>query len=321
MDLELRHLKIVRAVAEAGSVTKAATRLGLAQPSLTAQLKRIERALGGPLFERDRNGARPTPLGEMVLSRARVLLPAVRELQEDAVRFANNSDPEDIPGYRLGATHGPILGGLVERLTAAHPVTPVTTRTSWSARELTSMVTSGRLDFALIGTCGDSPPPKADAMSWSTVGSDPVFVLLAEDHPLAGESELELSRLAGECWAVAPGDGCFADCFAGACARAGFVPMPIYETDVTTCLHLVGVRKAVALCQATFQLTAGLVMMPLAGAPLRWRHLLGWHTDSIAARAAPSVVNYARAAHADAVRRSRRYSDWLVANPRFGTLP
>jgi DNA-binding transcriptional LysR family regulator len=319
MDLELRHLKIVRAVAESGSVTKAATRLGLAQPSLTAQLKRIERTLGGPLFERDRNGARPTPLGEMVLSRARVLLPAVRELQEDAVRFANQSD--DLPGYRIGATHGPILGGLVERLTTAHPATPVTTRTSWSAQELTTLVTAGRLDFALVGTCGDSAPPQAEAMSWSTVAADPVFVLLAEDHPLAGESELELSRLAGECWALAPGDGCFADCFAGACARAGFVPMPMYETDVATCLHLVGVGKAVALCQATFQLASGLVMMPLAGAPLRWRHLLGWHDDSVASRVASSVVHYARAAHADTVRRSRRYADWLVANPRFSPAP
>ncbi len=158
MDLELRHLRIVREVADAGSVTKAATRLGLAQPSLTAQLKRIERSLGGPLFERDRNGARPTPLGEMVLARARVLLPAVRELQEDAVRFANTS--EQIPGYRLGATNGAILGGLVERLTADSPGTPVTTRTSWSARELTTMVTAGLLDFALVGTCGDSRRPR-----------------------------------------------------------------------------------------------------------------------------------------------------------------
>ncbi|ETK33612.1 LysR family transcriptional regulator [Microbispora sp. ATCC PTA-5024] len=319
MDLEIRHLRIVHAVAEAGSVTKAATRLGLAQPSLTAQLKRIERSLGGPLFERDRNGARPTPLGEMVLSRARVLLPAVRELQEDAVRFANT--PVEIPGYRLGATHGPILGGLVERVTAAQPGVPVTTRTSWSAGELTSMVSAGRLDFVLLGTCGDSPPPPGESMSWSVVGADPVFVLLAEDHPLAGESQLDLSMLADECWTVAPGDGCFSDCFAAACARAGFVPMSIYETDVATCLHLVGVGKAVALCQATFQLTAGLVMMPLAGAPLRWRHLLGWHSESIAARVAPAVASYARASYADAVRRSARYSNWLETNPQFGTVP
>jgi DNA-binding transcriptional LysR family regulator len=318
MDLEIRHLRIVNAVADAGSVTKAATRLGLPQPSLTAQLKRIERSLGGPLFERDRNGARPTPLGEMVLARARVLLPAVRDLQEDAVRFANTS--VELAGYRLGATHGPILGGLVERLTAAQPGTPVTTRTSWSARELTALVAAGRLDYVLVGTCGDSPPPAGDAMSWSTVGTDPVFVLLGEEHPFAGESELELSRLADECWALAPGDGCFTDCFAASCSRAGFVPMSIYETDVATCLHLVRVGRAVALCQATFQLTSGLVMMPLAGTPLRWRHLLGWHGDSVAAGLAPLVGAYARAAYADAIGRSARYTEWLTTNPQYGTV-
>ncbi len=59
MNLELRHLKVVCAIAETGSVTKAASLLGLAQPALTAQLQRIERTLGGPLFERDRRGARP----------------------------------------------------------------------------------------------------------------------------------------------------------------------------------------------------------------------------------------------------------------------
>lgn len=71
MDLELRHLRVVCAIADAGSVTKAASQLGLAQPALTAQPQRIERALGGPLFERDRRGARATPLGELVLARAR----------------------------------------------------------------------------------------------------------------------------------------------------------------------------------------------------------------------------------------------------------
>ncbi|GAA1263952.1 LysR family transcriptional regulator [Sphaerisporangium rubeum] len=319
MDLELRHLKIVRAVAEAGSVTKAATQLGLAQPSLTAQLKRIERTLGGTLFERDRNGARPTPLGELVLTRARVLLPAVRELQEEAVRFANTYT--GIPGVRIGATHGPILGGLVDRLTAAHPSAPVSTRTSWSARELTTLVGAGRLDFALIGTCGESPPPSMESMTWTVVGTDPVFALLSESHPLAGEKDLDLAVLADESWAIAPGDGCFTDCFAGACARAGFVPKNVYESDVATCLHLVQVGKAVALCQATFQLTAGLVMMPLTGAPLQWRHLLGWHVDSFAGRAASTVADHARAAHGHAVERSTRYVEWLARNPHFGAVP
>ena len=118
-DLDLNLLRVFVVVAEAGSVSKAATVLGLAQPALTAQLKRIERALGGTLFERDHTGARPTALGELVLTRARVLLPAARQLQEEAARFANCHDADQ--RYRLGACNSPLLGGLVDRLATAHP--------------------------------------------------------------------------------------------------------------------------------------------------------------------------------------------------------
>ena len=46
--------------------------------------------------------------------------------------------------------------------------------------------------------------------------------------------------------AAAPGDGCFADCFAAACARAGFTPRKIYETDIRSCIDLVEAGEAVA---------------------------------------------------------------------------
>ncbi|MGK5643642.1 LysR family transcriptional regulator, partial [Streptomyces sp. URMC 126] len=74
-----------------------------------------------------------------------------------------------------------------------------------------------------------------------------------------------------------PGDGCFADCFAAVCARAGFTPARVYETDTASCVHLVQVGRAVGLCRATFPPAPGVVTRPLAGAPLRWRHLIGWH--------------------------------------------
>ncbi|MDA0635960.1 LysR family transcriptional regulator [Nonomuraea sp. MCN248] len=310
MDLELRHLKIVRAVADAGSVSKAASMLGLAQPALTAQLKRIERMLGGALFERDRHGARPTRLGELVLARARVLLPAAKELQEEAVRFAHAPSA----GYRIGATNGPVLGGLVHRLAAERQVT---TYTSWSAHELTTMVELGRLDYVLTGACGDNGTP-AGTLTWETISIDPVFTLLSEHHPLAVEKEVELADLAAAQWAVTPGDGCFTDCFAMACARAGFTPGTIYETDVATCVHLAAVGRAVVLCQATHQPAAGMVVVPLKNAPLRWRQLLGRHT---AAPDAAWVLLQAKQAHREAVRRSPIYHDWLARNPGFGTTP
>ncbi|WP_283137204.1 LysR family transcriptional regulator [Rhizohabitans arisaemae] len=319
MDLELRHLKIVRAVAEAGSVTKAASALGLAQPALTAQLKRIERSLGGPLFMRDRSGARPTPLGELVLARARVLLPAAQRLQEEATRFANAG--ESTRQFRLGATNNPVLGGLVDRLATAYPATAISTYTSWSAEELAGMTGAGRLDFVLTGVCGDSAPPAADALVWQTIAMDPVFVVVNERHPLADVPEVDLIELVEENWSVTPGDGCFGDCFAAACAKAGFTPKTIYETDVATGGYLAQVGRAVALCQATYRLSHGLAVVPLAGAPLQWRQLLGWHPESPAAAASPRVTAYAKAAHRDVVRRSRRYAEWLIRNPRFGTAP
>ncbi|GGQ19652.1 LysR family transcriptional regulator [Streptomyces roseolilacinus] len=313
MDLELRHLKTVRAIADAGSLTKAATALGLAQPALSAQLKRIERALGGALFERGRHGVRATPLGELVLERARIVLPAVSELQRDAVRFARGAAESAGSRFRLGGTHGPLLGALVDRLAAAHPGAAVTTHTSWSEREIAACVTEGRLDYALIGACGASAPPENDRLAWTEIATDPVFVMLPTGHPLAARDQVDLADLADAAWADVPGDGCFADCFHAACARAGFTPVRVYETDTASCVHLAQVGRAVGLCRATFPDTAGLVTRPLAGTPLVWRHLIGWHPAASAALAAPSVVAQARAAHTEAAARSRSYAAWRAS--------
>lgn len=68
------------------------------------------RVLGGLLFERDRHGARPTALGDLVLSRARALLPAVKDLQDEAVRLAGTGGSAQV--CRIGAVSSPILGGI-----------------------------------------------------------------------------------------------------------------------------------------------------------------------------------------------------------------
>ena len=148
MNLELRHLRVVCAIAETGSVTKAASALGLAQPALTAQLQRIERTLGGPLFERDRRGARPTALGELVLSRARVLLPAMKGLQDEAARLAGADAPPRPATASAGSTArssaGWCTGSPPSTRRPRSPRTPPGRPTSWR-----SWSAGGRLDFAL----------------------------------------------------------------------------------------------------------------------------------------------------------------------------
>jgi DNA-binding transcriptional LysR family regulator len=318
MNLELRHLKVVCAIAETGSVTKAASLLGLAQPALTAQLQRIERTLGGPLFERDRRGARPTALGELVLSRARVLLPAMKGLQDEAARLAGAGSDDAMSRYRIGTIGGPVVGGLVYRLSEAQPDAQISTHASYYVDELATMVLAGKLDYAQVGVCGDAIPSADYGLVWQTIAVDAVCVLIPEDHTAAKGVDIDLAELAEEQWAAGTGDGCFADCFAAACARAGFTPRRVLETDIRGVVDMVESGAAIGLCQPTFRPPAGLTHRPLAGAPLRWRQVLGWHPDSTAARVAPRLTNMAVEAYQEVVARNPMYVEWLADYPHLG---
>ncbi|RYY48882.1 MAG: LysR family transcriptional regulator [Actinomycetales bacterium] len=318
MELELRHLKVVCAIADAGSVTKAAAELGVAQPALTAQLSRIERALGGPLFDRDHRGVRPTSLGELVIARARMLLPAMTGLLDDATRLNDPERGRSIPEHlSIGSSSPAILAPLIQRLEERHPDLQVSTTASWSADELARELDDGRLDFAVVGICGGDSTPGERGQVWRTFSVDPVFVMLPQDHPLADVDEVALADLATTGWAATPGDGCFQECFAAACAREGFAPRSLYVADAASCIDLVASGTAVALCQPT-RVLPGLVTKPLAGVPLSWRHLVGWRPDSVGAAFADELLLTVRMAHGDLVARSAVYADWLGRNPGFG---
>src|SRR6266704_2011937 len=75
--VELRHLRYFAAVADAGTFTRAAERLFIAQPTLSQQMQRLEQVVGTPLLRRDRGGVRLTAAGTVLLEAARDVLSAV----------------------------------------------------------------------------------------------------------------------------------------------------------------------------------------------------------------------------------------------------
>ncbi len=116
----------------------------------------------------------------------------------------------------------------------------------------------------------------------------------------------------------APGDGCFDECFAAACARAGFAPRFPFEMDAGAVFDLVTTGRAVALCQATVREVPGAVAVALRDSPLSWRHLIGWEPSAPSAALAPEVAALAAASYRDIVTRRPRYAAWLAQHPGFG---
>ncbi|MFC7623572.1 LysR family transcriptional regulator [Microlunatus sp. GCM10028923] len=121
VDLELRHLRTMVAIAEEGTFGRAADRLGYTQSSVSQQIAALEKAVGAAVFDRP-GGPRPvrvTPLGEVILAHGREVLSRARALTDAVDRFRAGNGRIDI-GTFLGATRL-ILPAVMSRLLDEHP--------------------------------------------------------------------------------------------------------------------------------------------------------------------------------------------------------
>ena len=119
--IELRHLAALAAVVEEGSFGRAAARLGYTQSSVSQQITGLERAVGGPVFDRP-GGPRPvrlTPLGAVVLGHGRDLLAGAAGLADAVDRFRAGDGRIDIGTFQ--SVSGGILPAVVRRLRDEHP--------------------------------------------------------------------------------------------------------------------------------------------------------------------------------------------------------
>lgn len=314
MTLEMRHLQVIRAIAEAGSLTKAAASLGVSQPSLTSQLQRLENRLGGRLFLRDRQGAVPTPLGELVLSKARQVLPTMEDLEHETARFTAEGEKRRL---RYGSVPGPLMAGPLQRLNECDG-DHVTLRTESSSRLLADLVSQRHLEFASILDYPEQPLRLGPELRRHVVAVEPAFALVPTRSTLADQAEVELSALADAAWVMPPlPDNGLRACVAGLSARAGFTPRVVHETDASGARDLISEGGCVGIGQATFRATADIAIRPLVGCPLTIRHSLVWLARRQPAEVVRQVMSVAVDAYVAAVARSPAYLDWLDGHPDF----
>ncbi|MFD5244852.1 LysR family transcriptional regulator [Amycolatopsis sp. NPDC058340] len=312
-EIDVRQLRLLDAIASAGSIAKAATALGLSQPALSAQLHRVERALERTVFERDRGGVRPTALGEVLLNHARRVLAAADDLELAIRRF--HTAPSEGP-LRIGAlptVFAETLSGVVAAAAPGRPVEllPVTGRTA-----LFSALLDGTVELALYADHPGQEIEPPEGVHLLPVGTEPVFLIVSPDHPVAGRGEVPLADLGGSSWlVVADGDDAFHDHLTDQCVRAGLGSITVRKLDPTVLRQAVRRDpRAVAPAQS---LDSGASMpgpvVALRGVPLRTRHLLLWHDDS------PIDVPAVRSGLVHAITElaviRHRLPEWAAANP------
>jgi DNA-binding transcriptional LysR family regulator len=287
--LEARHLRTLDAIARAGSLTRAATALGVSQPAVTMQLARIERMLGAEVFTRRPHGITPTPFGEFVLARTRAALADVDDIL--AARPGG-----EVSAVRVGGFGGPVPAALAARLPELLPGVRTALHPEYFTRLLFDLVAERRLDVALVTDYPGHELRPVPGVERRTVATEPVFVALSARHPLARRDELDLAELAGRTWVLPPSDGTgWPEHFLEVCAEHALSPQVRYRmVDDVMRRGLIAAGRALAPCQWTFPAGDDVVVRPVAGDPLRMRYLLIWHSDGPVAAYADRLLDLAR---------------------------
>ncbi|MFC8518368.1 LysR substrate-binding domain-containing protein [Streptomyces sp. NPDC057257] len=300
MDLEVRHLRALCAIADTGSLHRAARQLGVAQPSLSTQLRRIEQELGGALFVRARTGCRPTPLGRLVLSRARPLVAEMRSLVSEA-RAAATGDTE----LRVGSTASKALAGWLRRLRARGQ--DPTLHMNVSPNALLRMVADGQLDVAFVHEVEGCPLRIPEGLRLRVlIDREPQFVSLPADHPAAAHPVVHVRELADDRWMIDPTVDGEWDAVQRMFRAAGISPHVLHG-DYHTAAALVATGEVVTVCQPTALSRPDTAVRRLHGDPLGVRLLLAARTETDLDGALPALEE----AYRETAHQSAAYREWL----------
>lgn len=193
--LRLRHFRLLTAIAEHGSLLKAADAVAISQPGATKSLQEIEQAVGHPLFARTNRGLQPNALGHCVVRYARLILQDMAHLREEMTGILDGHGGRLAVGTIMGAV--PLLAHHLARMIDENPAMRVELVEDTSAN-LLDLLDAGRLDLAICRTSVSARPEKyVDRRIWE----EQLAVVANVRHPLAGR-QATLADLADSTWIV-----------------------------------------------------------------------------------------------------------------------
>ncbi|WP_375456324.1 LysR family transcriptional regulator [uncultured Methylobacterium sp.] len=193
--MDLRDLAFFEVIADTGHLGRAADRLGRTQPALTKCIQRLEASVGAELFARSGRGLVLTQVGDVLLSRARLMRTAMDEAIREVGEFAAGTAGHVRIG--TGATMAEyLLPHICRQLIAAAPGVTVDLQIGMSG-VLRMALRESRLDLLI----GPVLPSDAAEFSQEALGADEVVVVAARGHPLCGRT-LRIEELSAWNWVL-----------------------------------------------------------------------------------------------------------------------
>ncbi len=242
IGVTLRQLRCVAAVADVGSVTLAAGLLGLAQPSVSQQVARLEGELGVALFRRGARRMVPTPAGELVVAMARDVLGRVEGGIGSARRRAGGAPPTLTVGT-VSSLATSLFPDAVVLWRDQHGARPLRLREALRRTDLEASVRAGDIELAV------SAPPADWAGLVVTVGDEELGLVVTPGRRASFGASARLSSFAEDPWVLYDPDHGLAEPVLRACAEAGFAPREVLRTlqvDTAVRMAAAGVGVTVA---------------------------------------------------------------------------
>jgi LysR family cyn operon transcriptional activator len=239
--LDIRHLRYFLAVAEAGSFSRAADRLGISQPSVSQQMRDLEAGLGVPLFQRRGKRILLTPRGLIFQEHARSILHQLENFLQEL-----NSEPGELRGtLHLGVIpvlNVPLVPRLLGSFAADHPGISVTVE-EISSTEIETALEEGRMDVGLGFLTRHSPN-----LRYERLCTDEFAFIVAPNHPWANRRLIDFSKLHQQRLLQLPDSFVMRRMTDEICRKHGIRPHVIAEINaIETLLRSLGPLQAAAL--------------------------------------------------------------------------
>src|SRR5580704_6875340 len=191
--MELRHLRYFVAVAEEKSFTQAAKRLGIKQPPLSLQIRKLEKEMGTQLLYRGTRSVELTSTGRLFLEEARAILHHVEQAKTDVRRRARGETGRVNVGFGVGTQFHPLVPAIIREYGAHYPEVLMCPQANGSVL-LNARLRAGTIDVAFIYL----PTDHSDGLVTEIIAEEPFVAVLPIEHSLSRSASLHLSALADE---------------------------------------------------------------------------------------------------------------------------